>query len=118
MKEFITKDQWEHKQFSTGMMRDTNKGKPRFDLVHPLGIPYEEQRFTRLAKLLGRWAEKYSERNWEKAETPAELDRFMESAQRHFHQRYFWEKDEDHMAAVIFNMIGAEMVKYKMSFIF
>lgn len=114
MPEFITKDSGDHKEFSTWMMRDTNKWKPRFDLVHPLCIPYKEQWFTRLAMLLGRWAEKYTARNREKAHTQEELDRFMESAQRHFHQRYFWEDDEDHFAAVIFNMIGAEMVKYKM----
>lgn len=112
---FITKDNWKHKQFSTWMLRDTNEGKARFDLLLPLGIPYQEQMMTRFANLLARWAIKYKERNWEVAETQEELNRFKESAARHFNQRICWEIDEDHAAAVWFNIMGAEMVKYKIT---
>jgi hypothetical protein len=111
---YVTKDNWKHKEFSTGMLRDTNENKPRFDLLHPLWIPYQEQMLTRFAELLGRWAIKYAERNREKAETIEELNRFKESASRHFEQRLTWEQDEDHASAVWFNIMGAEMVKYKL----
>jgi hypothetical protein len=111
---FITKDNWKHKEFSTGMLRDTNEWKARFDLLHPLWIPYKEQMLTRFAELLARWAIKYKERNWEVAETEEELNRFKESAARHFEQRLCWENDEDHASAVWFNIMGAEMVKYKL----
>ncbi len=112
---YETKDNGEHKAFSTWMMRDTNKGKPRFELLYPLCVPYKEQMLTRFAELLARWAEKYSERNREKAETKEELNRFKESAARHFNQRLCWENDEDHASAVRFNMMWAEMVKWKLN---
>jgi hypothetical protein len=112
---FITKDSGERQQFPTGMQRDTNVGKARFDLMFPLDVPYKYQIITRFAEILGRWAIKYNERNWEKAETQEELNRFKESAARHFSQRLCWETDEDHMAATMFNLMWAELVKYKMS---
>lgn len=114
MSEFETKDSGKRMQFETGMQRDTNEGKPRFDLIRPLDLPYNEQLLTRWAKLMARGAEKYSSRNWEKAETQEELDRYMDSAARHFEQWMAGETDEDHCAAVMFNLTGAEYVKYKL----
>lgn len=52
-----------------------------------------------------------SNRNWEKASTQDEIDRFKESAFRHFMQWFFGENDEDHAAAVFFNITGAEYTK-------
>lgn len=67
---------------------------------------------VRWAELMGRGALKYGERNWEKARTPEELARFKASAFRHFVQWYFdINKEEDHAAAVFFNVAGAEYVK-------
>jgi hypothetical protein len=63
---------------------------------------------------MSRGAEKYAKRNWMKATGQAELDRFKESALRHFLQWYWDETDEDHGAAVLFNINGAEYVKEKM----
>lgn len=96
------------------MKRDVWWDKPRFDLLYPLCVPYEEQMMTRFANLLARWAKKYSERNREVAETIEELNRFKESAMRHMIQRLCWEEDEDHSCWVRFNLMGAEMVKYKL----
>lgn len=112
---YETKDSGKRKEFSTGMQRDTSESKPRFDLIMPLDVPYNEQLFTRLAELMGRGAIKYNDRNWEKASTQEELDRFKESAFRHFIQWFSGEVDEDHAAAVLFNIQGAEFVKYKLS---
>lgn len=103
----ITKDSGKRQQYSTGMQRDTNENKARYDLVY---IPM----LTRWAELMARGAEKYSERNWEKAETQEEMNRFKESAFRHFIQWFNNEEDEDHGSAVFFNISGAEMVKQKL----
>jgi hypothetical protein len=101
-------------QFESGMVRDGTKDKPRFDLITPICIPYEEQMLTRWAKHMAKGAAHYSERNWEKADGQEELNRFKESAMRHFFQWFHGEKDEDHASAVMFNITGYEMVLSKM----
>jgi len=111
---FQTKDSGERAEYDSGMVRDTNKGKPRFDLLVPAEVPYEAQLLTRLAALMARGAEKYDARNWEKAAGTAELARFEESALRHLMQWITGESDEDHAAAVMFNLLAAETLKYKM----
>ncbi len=107
---FITKDSGKRHLFSTGMQRDIQEGKPRYDLVY---IPM----LTRWAELMARGAEKYGERNWEKAETQEEIVRFKASAFRHFIQWFNDEADEDHAAAVFFNIAGVEFVKNKLALI-
>lgn len=102
--EFITKDSGQRVEFSTGMKRDVQTDKPRYDLIWTPGL-------RRLAQLMGRGSEKYGDRNWEKARTQEELDRFKASAFRHFMQWFAEERDEDHMAGCIFNLFGAEYVQ-------
>lgn len=106
-KQFETKDSGKRQEFSTGMVRDTQEGKPRYDLIWLPGI-------RRVAELMGRGAVKYNSRNWEKASTQEELDRFKESAIRHMYQYLEGDVSEDHMAAVVFNLFGAEYVKTKL----
>jgi hypothetical protein len=96
------------------MVRDTQEGKARFDLMRPVGIPYSEQFMTRVAELMTRGIGKYGLRNWEKADSQEELDRFMGSAERHLHQYLAGETDEDHAAAVVFNLLAAESTRWKM----
>jgi hypothetical protein len=114
-KGWTTKDSGERAQFDSGMVRDTEAGKPRFDLTMPQGIPFTEQMWTRFAGLMARGADKYTARNWEQANSQAELDRYLSSALRHFMQWYYGETDEDHAAAVYFNITAAEAVKWKLS---
>lgn len=114
MPEFETKDSGSRAQFESGMQRDTEDGKPRFDLMLPLGVPYEEQMITRLAALYGRGAVKYASRNWELARGVEEMERMKSSAFRHFMQWMAGEVDEDHGAAVMFNIIAWETTKYKL----
>lgn len=102
-------------QYPSGMVRDTQTGKPRFDLMFPRDMPYEEQLVTRVGWLLERGGRHYGDRNWEQANGPAELDRFKASAIRHMLQWIMGETDEDHAAAVVFNLMGAEFTKWKMS---
>lgn len=111
--DFETKDSGERAHFDSGMQRDTEDGKPRFDLMIPLDVPYEEQMITRLAALYGRGAVKYESRNWEQANSQAEIDRMKSSAFRHFMQLLCGETDEDHAAAVIFNIIAWQTTEYK-----
>ncbi len=107
------KDSGAREQFTSGMQRDTQNDKPRFDLIRPLAVPYKDQMLTRWAELMARGAQKYEERNWEKAETRDELNRSVASASRHFEQWLNGETDEDHAAAVFFNIQGAELVRHK-----
>jgi hypothetical protein len=113
-KKFITKDSGVREEYDSGMRRDTQNGKPRFDLLYPLGIPYNDQFLTRVAELLARGAEKYTERNWEHAEGEVELARFKASALRHLTQWVCGETDEDHASATVFNLMGAHLVEWKM----
>jgi hypothetical protein len=113
--DFETKDSGERAHFDSGMQRDTEDGKPRFDLMIPLDVPYEEQMITRLAALYGRGAVKYESRNWEQANSEEEMARMKSSAFRHFMQWLCGETDEDHAAAVMFNVVAFETTKFKMS---
>jgi hypothetical protein len=115
MREFETKDSGERAQFESGMQRDTEAGKPRFDLMIPLDVPYEEQMITRLAALFGRGAVKYESRNWEQANSEEEMARMKSSGFRHFMQWMAGETDEDHAAAVMFNIIAHETTAYKVA---
>lgn len=114
MTEFITKYSGIREEFSTGMKRDTQENKPRFDLLFINNMPFKEQMFTRYAMLRERGAQKYSARNCELACTQEELDRYLSSGARHFAQWLCGETDEDHASAVIFNIQMAEMVRWKL----
>lgn len=113
MTEYTTKDSGERARFESGMQRDTEAGKARFDLLMAEGVPYEAQFLTRCAELLGRGAEKYDARNWERANSEAEMARMKSSAFRHFMQWLAGETDEDHAAAVVFNLYAHETTKHK-----
>ena len=110
---FITKDSGVRAAYDSGMVRDTQEGKPRFDLMYPKNIPYKDQMLTRLGELLERGQAKYGTRNWELANSQEEIDRFEGSGLRHYMQWMLGETDEDHAAAVLFNVIAAESTKWK-----
>ena len=101
--------------FEGGGMRDSQNGKPRFDLLLPESIPFERQYLTRCALLLAKGADHYEDRNWEKFNGPDALSRAKSSAFRHFMQWITGEEDEDHAAAVFFNVMAVEYIKEKMS---
>jgi hypothetical protein len=106
MNDYQIKDSGKRTTFSTGMQRDS-EDKIRYDLIY---MPM----LTRWADHMTKGAKKYTARNWEKAETVEELDRFLASAFRHFVQWFLGEDDEDHASACWFNICGAEMVKTKL----
>lgn len=89
---YITRDSGNREEFQTGMVRDTEDGKGRFDL-----IPYYP--LKRLAQLYERGAKKYGDNNWRKG---GPLSRTLSSLRRH---AMMINEDfvEDHLAAVVFN---------------
>lgn len=108
---YTVKDSGQRKEFPSGMRRDTDKGKPRYDLIIPAEATNETNMLYRLAEHMAKGAEKYGERNWEKANSEEEHSRFKASAFRHFMQWFYGEVDEDHAAAVLFNIQAAEFTK-------
>lgn len=106
MDEFIVKDSGKREEYGSGMKRDTNEGKIRYDLVVPEAM--QDPMLKRWAIHMTNGAKKYGDRNWELATGQDEYNRFRESAFRHFMQWYLGERDEDHAAAVYFNIQGAE----------
>lgn len=108
---FETKDSGQRQEYPSGMRRDVQTGKADFALLLQEGVPYADQMLTRYAELMARGAEKYGRRNWQLASSEEELDRFKASAFRHFVQWITGETDEDHAAAVFFNITAAEYVR-------
>jgi hypothetical protein len=105
MSEMVVKDSGERVVFASGMQRDTTEGKTDYLLVR------DGPMLRRWAEHLTKGAVKYDKRNWMKAAGYEELARFRESAARHFEQWLAGEVDEDHAAAVMFGINGAEYVK-------
>lgn len=96
MTDFITKDSGAREEYTSGAKRDTQEGKPRYDLIPPGPL-------KRLAELYARGAEKYDDWNWTKG-MPA--SRFIASAMRHMEAYRGGDTDEDHLAAVAWNVFA------------
>jgi hypothetical protein len=110
----VQADNAQRVQFEGGGMRDSQTGKPRFDLLIPEGMPFEKQYLTRVARLMAKGADHYEDRNWEKFGDEEALNRAKSSAFRHFMQWFTGETDEDHAASVFFNIQAAEYIKHKL----
>jgi len=102
---FAIKDSGKREKFASGMVRDVVAGKLWWSLVA------DGPMLQRWAVHLTKGAIKYAARNWMLADGEAEYERFKDSAFRHFMQWYLGDLDEDHAAATIFNINGAEYVK-------
>ncbi len=96
MKFNSVKDSGKREEFLTGSVRDTREGKGRFDLLPPYAI-------TRLAQHYENGAKKYGDRNWEKGQY---LSRYMDSALRHLFKYLGGSREEDHLVAVAWNILG------------
>lgn len=92
---FQVKDSGNRQEWGTGSKRDTNEGKPRYDLISVHAL-------TRLAEHMAKGAKKYGERNWELGQP---TNRYYESALRHLYM-YLTDDSEDHLAAVLFNVMA------------
>jgi len=96
MKFKSVKDSGKRQEFDTGSKRDTNEGKPRYDLITPLAL-------YRLAIHYANGATKYGDRNWEKGQP---LSRYIESAERHLQKLKLGYTDEDHESALTWNIMA------------
>ena len=90
-------DSGKRQSFGEGMaIRDTADDKPRPDLISPFA---EERQ--------GHWlrmgAAKYAERNWEKG---MPFSRCVASLKRHVMKYQQGKRDEDHLAAIMFNTMA------------
>ena len=95
-KDFVIKDSGKRQGFSSGAVRDTKEGKILWDL-----LPFEA--LKRVAQHYTNGAKKYTKNNW-KLGIPTE--RFFSSALRHLIEYRLGETEEDHLSAVIFNILG------------
>jgi len=111
VEKFVTKDSGERATIgASGMVRDTAAGKT--DYTRVLDGPM----FERWTQLLVRGEEKYPDvapgvPNWTLADDEPALQRFRKSAFRHFVQWIRGDRDEDHAAAIFFNVNGMEYVR-------
>lgn len=90
---FITLDSGARQVFNTGAQRDGETGKGRPALISPFAL-------RRLAALYERGADKYAPRNWE-AGMP--FSRVLDSLLRHVIAYMAGEREEDHLAAIMWN---------------
>lgn len=110
--QFMVKDSGARQQFASGSVRDTAEGKIKWSRIT-------------FGPMMRRWAQhlttaeaKYPDvapgvPNFSLISTDEELVRYKESAFRHFMSWFFDETDEDHAAAVMFNLNGVEIIKDK-----
>lgn len=89
-------DSGKRQEFNTGSVRDTNEGKPRYDLIPPISL-------YRLAMHFANGAKKYGDRNWEKGQP---LSRYIESLERHLQKAKVGLLDEDHWSAIVWNAMA------------
>lgn len=94
--ESILKDSGQRSVYETGAQRDNHNGKGRFDL-----IPF--QGLMRLARHYESGAKKYSDRNWEKG---MNISRYADAAMRHLLKYMAGWNDEDHLAAIAWNVFA------------
>lgn len=91
--DYEIKDSGNRQSFSTGSVRDTEDGKPRYDLVptYPL---------SRLSQHYFKGSKKYGMFNWQKGQN---IRRYLSSLLRHAAALTDGLEDEDHAAAVAWN---------------
>lgn len=111
---FEVKDSGKRQKFESGMVRDTTEGKIEYwrVLIGPM--------VKRWAAHVTKACVKYPDvapgvPNWTLANGEAELQRFKDSLLRHTMDYYDGKTDEDHAAAIMFNLNGIEYVKEKLN---
>jgi len=112
-RDFVVKDSGARQEFKSGMVRDVDTNKVNYHRVA------DGPMLTRWATHLTKAEAKYPDvapgvANWTLAAGEEEYQRFRKSAFRHFMQWYYGHTDEDHAAAVFFNVNGAEYTKGKL----
>jgi hypothetical protein len=93
---YTVKDSGAREQFTTGAVRDAGDGKGFFHCIPFVAL-------EAVAKLYEAGAKKYAKDNWKKG---IPLSRFLDSAFRHLGKLADKWTDEDHAAAVAWNVFG------------
>jgi hypothetical protein len=96
-------DSGTRREFDTGSVRDAQEGKGRFDL-----IPYWP--LFKLALHFENGAKKYGDNNWRKGQP---LKVFLDSAGRHWAKLNDGWEDEDHAAALVWNVMAYQWTKHE-----
>lgn len=104
---YETKDSGQRMDYPSGMRRDIQTGKPRYDLIPLMPL-------RRLADLYTRGAEKYGDSNWQLANSDEELQRFKGSALRHMYQWLEGDHSEDHAIATCWNIFAYLTIEDKL----
>jgi len=94
--DYQLKQSGEKETFTSGAHRDSQEGKPRYELIPALSL-------RRVADLYTKGAEHYGDWNWAKG---MPFTRFLSSLHRHLQQFVMGEDDEDHLAAIVFNAMA------------
>jgi len=84
------------KEYKTGAKRDNNKGKGAYELITPIGL-------KRLAIVYEKGATQKGDRDWEKG---FPMSRALQSAIRHTYQYLEGQRDEDHLAQAVWNLMA------------
>ena len=90
------KSSGEMENYETGARRDSGSNKGRYDL-----IPWDCM--ERVARHYQNGADKYGDHNWQKGMPSS---RYFSSAMRHMVKYITGSRDEDHLAAVIWNVLA------------
>lgn len=83
-------------EFTTGAIREVEEKIGRYDLISPIGL-------RRLARWYQLGAIKYADRNWEQGLPTSNC---MNSAIRHLIKYMMGMDDEDHLAAIAWNIFA------------
>lgn len=86
----------EKRSFGTDAVRNSSKGKGRFDLIPPDAL-------KRVAIHYQNGAESYGDHNWRHG---IPLSSYMDSAIRHIYCYLEGMRDEDHLAAACWNLLS------------
>lgn len=89
----------------SGMNRESEDGKIDYLLVR------DGPMYRRWAVLMTAAVSNRGRQNWMRANSADDLERFRRGAARHFEQWLDGEDDEDHAAALIFNVNGVEYLR-------
>ena len=93
---FVLKDGGDRREFASGAVRDVASDKERPDLISPFAL-------RRVGRWLAMGAKKYGDRNWEKG-MPFSV--CFASLMRHALKYAMGWRDEDHLAAIVFNALA------------
>lgn len=96
MPDLTIKDSGSRSEYPSGAVRDNGSGKGRCDLISTQGL-------LRLARWYELGARKYADRNWEKG---MNVSRYVDAAFRHLVKYMAGCDDEDHLAAVAWNVFA------------